>query len=103
MVGFITPGVEEANEMSDERTVQSSLGEEPREVSREELVVSAHEGRNAELFPNVLDLHVPVGSKIADVTYGKGVFWKQVPQGAYDVYGSDLDSEKSPTGESVDC
>lgn len=89
--------------MGDEKTVQSSLAGDTQRVSREDLIVSAHEGRNAELFPNVLDLHVPVGSKIADVTYGKGVFWKQVPRDAYEVYGSDLDSEKSPTGESVDC
>ncbi|PSP88552.1 DNA modification methylase [Halobacteriales archaeon QS_4_69_34] len=76
---------------------------DPQAVSREELIVSAHVAGNAEVFPKVLDLHVPVGSTVADVTYGKGVFWKDVPAGAYDVRGSDLDPEKSPTGESVDC
>ena len=87
----------------EEATVQSDLSGDPQAVSREELIVSAHVAGNAEVFPKVLDLHVPVGSTVADVTYGKGVFWKDVPAGAYDVRGSDLDPEKSPTGESVDC
>lgn len=27
---------------------------------------------------------------MADVTYGKGVFWKQVPKGVYTLFTSDL-------------
>lgn len=86
-----------------EDTVQSSLTGDPEQVSRDNLVLSAHVGGNADVFPKVLDLHVPTGSKVADVTYGRGVFWKNVPVDAYDVHGSDLDPEKSPTNESVDC
>lgn len=55
-----------------------------------DLVVSAHIGPNAEVFPEVLKLHVPPGSKVADVTYGKGVFWRQIPSGAYDLHPSDI-------------
>jgi tRNA G10 N-methylase Trm11 len=33
---------------------------------------------------------VPKGSRVADVTYGKGVFWKQVPESDYAVMGTDL-------------
>jgi DNA modification methylase len=65
--------------------------------------LSAHVAGNAEVFPQVLDLHVESGSKIADVTYGKGVFWKNVPNAAFDVHGTDIDPEKSPTDEAVDC
>jgi len=89
--------------MSDDDSVQSSLTGEPQEVSREDMIVSGHVAGNAEVFPQVLDLHVPIGSKVADVTYGKGVFWRDIPKDAYDVYGTDLEPEKSPTGKSVDC
>ncbi len=53
-------------------------------------VVSATVGNNAAVFPNVLRLHVPEGSVIADVTYGKGVFWRNVPVDAYAVLTSDI-------------
>lgn len=61
-----------------------------------DLLVSAHVGGNAEIFPRILALHVPEGSKIADITWGQGVFWKNVPEGIYEVHGTDL-----KTG--VDC
>ena len=60
------------------------------------ITLSAHMGGNAEVFPKVLDLHVPKGAKIADVTYGLGVFWKNVNPDDYEVLPSDL-----KTG--VDC
>ena len=45
---------------------------------------------NPEAFAAILECHVPLGSCIADVTYGKGVFWKQVPAGRYTLWASDL-------------
>ena len=57
---------------------------------------SARVGQNEELFPHILDLHVPQGSVVADVTYGKGIFWKRVPVGAYRLLATDIE-----TG--VDC
>lgn len=87
-----------------EESKQSTLtGEEPEELTTDDLTLSAHEGGNAELFRKVLDLHVPTGSEVADVTYGKGTFWSDVPETAYDVHGTDIDPDRSPTGESVDC
>ncbi|MFC7543040.1 hypothetical protein ACFQU2_31205 [Siccirubricoccus deserti] len=41
-------------------------------VATADVVLSAHAGRNAELFPRILALHVPPGAIIADVTYGQG-------------------------------
>ncbi len=55
------------------------------------LIHSAHQGNNAELFPKILQLHVPVGSTVADVTYGKGVFWRNVDDDLYDVLATDID------------
>lgn len=54
------------------------------------LILSAHVGGNADVFPKILKLHVPAGSKVADVTFGKGVFWKKVPEGLYRLMASDL-------------
>ena len=55
-----------------------------------DLVLSAHIGGNDSVFPKIMALHVPVGSKVADVTYGRGVFWKSVAPGLYDVHATDL-------------
>jgi hypothetical protein len=61
-----------------------------------DVLLSAHVGGNAEIFPRILALHVPIGAKIADITWGQGVFWRNVPPDDYEVHGSDL-----KTG--VDC
>ena len=43
-------------------------------VSTSDVVMTAFVSGNAEVFPQILNLHVPDGAKIADVTYGTGVF-----------------------------
>lgn len=65
-------------------------------ATRSDLLLTAQVGLNADLFPNVLALHVPLGSKVADVTFGKGAFWTKVTPGSYKLFPSDL-----KTG--VDC
>lgn len=64
--------------------------------TQSELVLSAHRATNADVFPHILRLHVPPPAVIADVTYGRGVFWRNVDVDAYTVLTSDLQ-----TG--VDC
>lgn len=68
----------------------------PAGVPTTDVTLSAHVASNAAVFAQVLALHVPSGSRVADVTWGKGAFWKQVPDGAYEVLPTDLQ-----TG--VDC
>ncbi|WP_139323092.1 site-specific DNA-methyltransferase [Deinococcus marmoris] len=58
-----------------------------------DVVVSASVGLNSELFKDILDLHVPRGSLVADVTYGKGVFWKLIEKDSYQLRFSDLDAK----------
>lgn len=41
-------------------------------------ILTAKQGTNAELFPDILALYVPKGSRVLDMTYGKGVFWSKV-------------------------
>lgn len=65
-------------------------------VTTSDLVVSAYVAGNAEVFPQILDLHVSAGVKIADVTYGKGVFWRNIPPGKYELHASDI-------ADGVDC
>lgn len=80
----------------------------PAGVSTSDLILSAHVAGNADVFPQVLDLHVPRGAAVADITHGKGVFWRQVDPDAYRVLASDIltgvDCRDLPyPDESLDC
>jgi ubiquinone/menaquinone biosynthesis C-methylase UbiE len=70
----------------------------PAGVATNDLVFSGHVGTNDEVFPQVLRLYVPEGSTVADVTYGKGVFWKNVRPDTYRVWRSDLSSGRKRNG-----
>ena len=77
-------------------------------VCTSDLTVSAYMADNAEVFPRVLDLHVPKGATIADVTYGLGVFWKKVSANDYKLLPTDLktgvDCRRLPYKDSsIDC
>ncbi|MBL1130153.1 MAG: hypothetical protein D8M54_16860 [Chloroflexi bacterium] len=72
------------------------------------MIVSATIGGNADIFPKILELHVPRGSLVADVTYGKGIFWQNVPDGYYWVQGTDIatgvDCRQLPYADNtIDC
>jgi hypothetical protein len=68
----------------------------PDGIATNNLLFSAHQGTNDEVFPLVLGMYLTAGSTVADVTYGKGVFWKNVPRRRYRLLASDI-----KTG--VDC
>jgi len=80
----------------------------PNGVATNDLVFTAHRGSNDQLFPQILSLYVRPASTVADVTYGKGVFWKRVPPGRYRLLATDLtggvDCRDLPyAADSVDC
>ena len=80
----------------------------PRGKPTNDLVFSAYQGTNDGVFPQVLALYVQPGSTVADITYGKGVFWKAVPKESYRVLATDLklgvDCRSLPYLDStVDC
>ncbi len=80
----------------------------PSGKSTSDLVFTSSTSDNSEIFPKILNLHVPVGSKIADVTFGKGVFWKKVEQKKYKLFFTDLktgiDCRKLPyRNNEMDC
>lgn len=61
-----------------------------------DLIQSAYAEGNEHVFPLVLGLYVKPGSVIADVTFGKGVFWRRIPSGKYRLMATDLQ-------DGVDC
>jgi tRNA G10 N-methylase Trm11 len=72
------------------------------------MIITATKGTNADLFPSVLSIYVPEGSVVADVTYGRGVFWQKVDRSKYDLRATDLqdgtDARKLPyADESLDA
>jgi hypothetical protein len=75
-----------------ERTKRKS----PDGKATNDLVFSAYQDTNDNIFPQILKLYVKPGSNIADVTYGKGVFWKKVDPAAYELMATDLK-------DGVDC
>jgi DNA methylase len=54
-----------------------------------DLIFSACVANNDAIFPDILKLYVAPGGLVADVTYGKGVFWRKVPEGLYRVLATD--------------
>jgi hypothetical protein len=80
----------------------------PAGIATNELVFTAYQGTNDEVFPHILALYIAPGSTVADVTYGKGVFWRRVPKDQYKLLVTDLktgvDCRKLPYQDaSVDC
>jgi len=77
-------------------------------VATNDLVFTAYTGTGDEVFPYVLCLYVRKGSTIADVTFGKGVFWRNVPEGFYKLLATDIltgiDCRELPYRDgSIDC
>ena len=73
-----------------------------------DLILSAYNEGNGKVFPRILELYVAPGSIIADVTYGKGVFWKHIAENKYDLRATDIqggtDCRKLPYGDKeIDC
>jgi tRNA G10 N-methylase Trm11 len=75
-----------------------------------DLVFSAYVSDNSPVLAQILQLHVPVGSIIADVTYGTGAFWANVDLNKYTLWASDLSAKPQRASAShikirnnVDC
>ena len=46
-------------------------------------ILTSKTGTNADVFPDILRLYLPLGSHVLDMTWGRGVFWRRVPKGDY--------------------
>lgn len=81
------------NDLPDPKKLKASPTKRTQSgVTTSDVVMSAHLGDNSGIFPSILDLHVPKGSRVADVTYGRGVFWKNVDLSSYELLATDLKS-----------
>ena len=100
--------VESPQPVSTTAPTQRRKRKSPSGQPTNDLVLSAYAGTNDLVFPQVLSLYVPSGSTVADVTYGNGVFWREVPKDYYKLLTSDLahgvDCRQLPYGNgAVDC
>ena len=73
-----------------------------------DLVLSVFTEGNDRAFPSILGLYVKPGSIVADVTYGKGVFWRRIPADLYELRATDIqdgiDCRDLPyEDEEIDC
>ena len=73
-----------------------------------DLVFSAYAEGNDDVFPRIMELYVAPRSVVADVTFGKGVFWRNVPAGKYELLPTDIqngtDCRELPYGDGeIDC
>jgi tRNA G10 N-methylase Trm11 len=68
----------------------------PRGTATNDLIFSAYRENNSHVFSRIIDLYIPAGSSIADITYGNGAFWKDTDIRKYHCTFSDI-----KTG--VDC
>lgn len=68
----------------------------PKTVRDRRPVLTAKVGTNADLFPDILRIYAKPGDKIADVTYGRGVFWRKVDTSQYECFFTDLAKDIEP-------
>lgn len=59
-------------------------------VSTNNVIFSAYVENNDIVFKDIIELYVPQGSCVADVTFGKGVFWNKIDMSKYHILASDL-------------
>jgi len=95
---LILRGLEKSHDSGNisQRMASRKKRKSPNGSPTNKLIFSARQGTNYEIFPGILKLYVRQGSKVADVTYGRGVFWKTVPKDQYQLFATDI-----KTG--VDC
>lgn len=77
--------VAEASTKASKKTDRVNTGRATNDV-----IHSAYADGNDDIFARILHLYVKEGSEIADVTFGKGVFWKKVQTHSYRLTASDI-------------
>jgi hypothetical protein len=71
---------------------RKSARKAPDGEATNDLVFSAYQETNDVVFQNILQIYACAGASIADVTYGKGIFWKRIDKTKYNLLASDLAS-----------
>jgi hypothetical protein len=69
-----------------------------------EVITSCVMGTSADLMVSVAALYFRRGLRIADVTYGRGVFWQKLDMTQYEFFPSDLETWREfPFVKNCDC
>ena len=66
-------------------------------------VRSLYRGTNADLLVDVARLYIPDGALVADVCWGRGVFWRKTDMTRFHLVGSDVETERIRAVGGVDC
>lgn len=53
-------------------------------------ILTAIIGNNSDMMENIFKIHVKEKSTVADVTFGRGVFWKKIDESKYSILKSDI-------------
>lgn len=88
--------------------LKTGYRKKPAGIATTDALLSAHVANNSAVFKKILELHVSQGSTVADVTFGKGIFWKEVPRNHYKLLATDIktgvDCRNLPYDQdSIDC
>lgn len=59
-------------------------------MNKNKPIVTATVGNNSDIFPNILEIYAKDNDTIIDITYGKGVFWRNVNAEKYSFRPSDI-------------
>jgi methylase of polypeptide subunit release factors len=59
-------------------------------LQRNDIVLTACQGTNADLIAEVARLYIKHGQKVCDPTFGKGVFWAKLDRSQFELSASDL-------------
>lgn len=59
-------------------------------TKEKKMILTGKIGTNADLLPDIMAMYAKDGDVVADVTYGKGVFWRNVDIEKYDFRPTDL-------------
>lgn len=65
-------------------------------------VRTLYRGTNADLLVDVARLYIPDGALVADVCWGRGVFWQKTDTTRFTLLGSDVDGTRVRTAAGVD-
>ena len=74
-------------------------------IATTDVVCSSYVVNNDEVFSQILDLYAQESNTIADITHGKGVFWRKIDTSRYNLHVSDIktgtDCRALPYGNAI--
>ena len=60
-------------------------------MSKAKPVLTAYTGNNNDLFEKIASLYIKDNDRVLDMTFGKGIFWKNIPDIKCEIWKNDID------------